>query len=75
MYFMTMYSAVRMPLVWNCAIKIRFIIIIIIILILCVGRIHCVPCHKCFAFFGVGGKAERLILWMTSKGKFQYVFC
>ena len=29
MYFMTMYSAVRVPLVSNCAIFIRFIITII----------------------------------------------
>ena len=32
MYVMTMYSAVRIPLVSNCALQIRFIIIIIIII-------------------------------------------
>ena len=34
MYVMTMYSAVRIPLVSNCTIWIRFIIIIIIIIII-----------------------------------------
>ena len=34
MYVMTMYSAVRILLVSNCAISIRFIIIIIIIIII-----------------------------------------
>ena len=32
MYVMTMYRAVRIPLVGNCAIQIKFIIIIIIII-------------------------------------------